>query len=248
MRVSFVDPKVVQVTREALLKHQPDWNALFSPDFEPPPAPNGIAQDQWPQIAEHVARAERVSLVVRSQGLEASASLFGDSVHALEVATVVAAATQVNAVTFEMLRSLLSCEIDEFVTYGIFIGLLTDLDVEHDRIVSLYEDFFQAASRAKARHPRWSERVASVQDGLASLYVQAGRLDDAHELFAKRHAAWATDLTAALAASRSFLSAGEVARAMHWLEVGATRADAIDRPMMAFRLRKKRESLRKRTS
>jgi len=252
VRLSFVEPSVVQIARDALVRYRDDWDELFAPQFEPPPVPADFAQGNlpqgnWPRIAEHVARAERVSAVVRNEGLEATIARFGDSTHAIEVATVVAAAAQIDEVTFELLRSLLSCEIDELIAYGGFLTLLLDVEGDRERVVSLYEQFCDAVCRMRSSDPGWSERVASVQDGLACLYVQVGRLDDAHELFARRHRD-ATDLTAALAASRSFLAAGHTGRSMQWLEIGAERADELDRPMMAFKLRKKREALRRRLS
>jgi hypothetical protein len=247
MRLSFVAPQIVAIARQALRPSDDAWGQLFTPGFQAPPAPDGIPAESWPRIAEHVARAERVSVVVREQGLEASEQQFGDSTHAVEVATVIAAASQFGQVSFELLQSLLSCEVDELVAYGGFISLLLDLEEDRERVVRLYEQFCEAVTRTVSSEPDWNDRVASVRDGLASLYVSVNRLDDAHQIFEARHGE-IDDLTAALAASRSFLARGHVARAMQWLELGAVRADEMDRPMMAFRLRKKRENLRKRVS
>lgn len=246
MRISFVEPRIVGIAREALQERGGDWESLFSPTFEPPPAPSDAPTDDWPRITEHVARAERVSSVARQEGLAATEARFGRSTHAIEVATVVAAAAHVDMVRFEMLQSLLSCKVDELIAYGGFITLLLESDEDPERVVRLYEEFCDASTRLESPVYRWEERVEALRDGLASLYVRVGRLDDAHSLFTERHES-AGDLTAALAASRAFLAAGHTARSMQWLDIGAERADALDRPTMAVRLREKLEALRRRT-
>ena len=94
----------------------------------------------------------------------------------------------------------------------------------------------------------WAERVAAVRDGLASYYVVCGRHEQADALYRTRHAEERSTLVVALGASRAFLSAGEVGRAILWLGLGAERAEALSRPDMAAKLRAKQDTLRTRQS
>lgn len=249
MRISWLSPDIVRATRAALQSRDPDWAAHFTPAFTPPPAPSGIDAAGWPAIAEHVARAERVSQVVREHGLDGALARFRHSPHPIELATVSAAATQVDRVTFEMIADLLGLDIDELIAYGGFLELLLHLGRDRrERALGVYERFSAAFAASPSSQAVWPERVAAVRDGLASFYVVCGRHEQAHALYAERHQEEQGNLTVALGASRAFLAAGEVGRAMVWLAQGAERADALGRPAMATRLRDKREALRARQS
>ncbi len=252
MRISWIEPGVVRATRAALVAHRSVWEEFFTPEFEPPPAaPAGVPSNEWPRIAEHVARAERVSATIRTQGLEGAVSAFAESDHAVEVATVIAAAATVEQVTFELLASLLRCEIDPNVLYGSYLAMLIEVgrsDGAEARTIALYEEFCAALRAVSTPLPMWSDRVGAVFDGLASLYASCGRGDDAHALYATRHEDQSEDLVVALGASRAFLSGGHVARAVVWLEIAASRAVELGRAPMAERLRHKAEALARRLS
>lgn len=252
MRISWLEADVIRAARAALDTHASDasdWDARWTPRFEPPPAPAGIDPGAWPHIAEHVARAERVSAVIRDRGLPAAMMAFRRSGHAIELATLVAAAVQVEQVTFELVADLLVCEIDDLVVYGQFLELLQQLGGQRrDRALDVYERFCQAFVAKSSSQPMWRDRVDAVRDGLAGFYVHCGRHDQAHALFAERHQEDARTLVVALAASRSFLAAGAVGRAVMWLGMGADRAGALGRADMEARLRAKQDALRARQS
>lgn len=247
MRVSCLEPDLVRAARSALKTPGSDWESLFTTGFAAPPAPGGVPEDQWPHIAEHVARAERVSSVVREQGIEPAIAAFGRSPHAVEVATVIAAASQVDSVDLGLLEALLTAEIDELVAYGEFLTILVSFGAE-DRVLDLYERFCANASSKQSDLVMWSDRVDAVRDGLASFYVACGHVQRAQELFEERHAEQQGDLVVALSASRAFLASGIVGRAVHWLGLGADRADELGREEMARTLRQKQVNLRKRMS
>jgi hypothetical protein len=248
VRISWLEPSVVRLARAALSAHRERWSEHFTPRFEAPPAPVELDQAAWPHIAEHVARAERVSTVVRENGLEAALAAFGGSSHAVELATLIAASVEIDAPDLVLVEALLQVDIDELVIYGSFLTLLVQLtdDSQLGRAIDLYERFVSAAQAKVTADPSWPERVRVARDGLAGLYVRAGRFENADLLFAVRHDEDRGDVAVALSASRAFLAAGEVARAVHWLGVGAERAGALQRTDMAELLRKKQDTLRKR--
>ncbi|HTM18866.1 MAG TPA: hypothetical protein VL172_00095 [Kofleriaceae bacterium] len=251
MRISWLQPEVIRAARDALISLDPDWEAHFLPQFQPPPEPDGFPGDDWPRVAEHVARAERVSRVVREQGIHGAVDEFGESTHAIELATLVAAAAQAEELTLELLESLLTAEVDELIAYGSFLGLLVEIGQQGgdaERVVDTYERFCRAAMDKRTDAEQWEDRVAAVRDGLASLYVACGRLEEAEAIFRDRHDEQPGDLVVALAAARAFLSHGAVARAMQWLGEGAHRARALGRPEMEARLRIKQDALRRRLS
>src|SRR5256885_307459 len=99
-------------------------------------------------------------------------------------------------------------------------------------------------------HVARAERVSkAVRDtGLADFYVGAGRLDDAEALFERRHEEDRGDVAVALSASRAFLAAGSISRAVRWLGIGAVRAAMLGRDELAGRLRRKQERVRERLS
>lgn len=247
MRISWLDSDVIRIARERLMDFHPDWGAHFMPHFEPPPAPPGVDPQSWPRIAEHVARAERVSQDIRERGLDAAIERFGDSDRAIELAILNAAALQSGEVAGELLVALLRCEVDDLIVYGPFLDMLQQLDQsEREQAVGAYEQFCEACRELASEQPMWRDRVSAVRDGLASFYVSCGRHEEGHEAFAERHREDAGSLLVALTASRVFLAAGAVSRAIAWLGTGAERAEALGRGDMASRLRNKQAALRKR--
>lgn len=250
MRISWLEPEVIRATRDALGTSVGDWDALLEAGSGWPPAPHGVPADAWPHIAEHVIRAERVSAVIREQGFHSAAAEFASSPHAIELATLASAAVASDSLELGMIESVLSCAIDELVVYGTFLALLVEVGTREDvgRMVGMYERFCRAARDLRTSSAEWPERVAAMRDGLGSAYVLCGRDEDAHELFEQRHAEARDDLVVALAASRAFLAAGNLSRSIHWLELGAARADDLGRDPMAEKLRRKAEALRTRLS
>ncbi len=249
MRISWLEPGQIAVAREAL-SARGDWATLFDPAFEPPPAPEGVADEDWPHIAEHVARAERVSQVLRTEGFQPARDKFGGSRHAIEQATLAAAAVEVDQLELALIEDVLSCEIDELVTYGTFLALLVELgaNAAPERMIRSYERFCEAAVGRESRSPVWEDRVEAIRDGLANVYVICGRHDEAHAMYEVRHREATEDLVVALAASRAFLASSNVARAVQWLGIGADRARELGRAAMETRLRQKADALRKRMS
>jgi hypothetical protein len=249
MRISWLAPDVISAARAALQARASDWGAHFSPGFEAPPAPENVEVRDWERVTEHVARAERVTEVVQQEGLEEALRRFAASPFAIEVATLAAAAHHVDQLTFELVALVLACDVDDLVFYAPFLRFLVELGASDlDKVVQVYEEFL-AAYGAKDSHERdWRERVAAVRDGLAGLYAHAGRLEDAHELFERRHAEDTEDVAVALTASRTFLGAGAVARSVQWLDTAITRANALRRPDLAKVLGEKQAALRKRLS
>ena len=249
MRISWLDQGAIVAARDALRANAEVWDEHFTPTFRPPPRPNGIAIRDWERVTEHVARAERVSAVVRDFGLDEARSRFGASPFAIEQATLAAAAHQGDELDFDMVASVLSCEIDALVFYAPFLELLLEMSRgDRDRALVVYERFSTAYAAVRSSANDWRERVGAVRDGLASAYVDSGRLDEGHALFVQRHDEDRDDAAVALSASRAFLAAGAVARAVHWLGVGVERAEALGRPELAEKLRGKITSLRQRLS
>ena len=249
VKVSWLSGEVVRAALFALDAPGRDWAQLFSPTFRPPAAPVEISKERWPRIAEHVARAERVSEVVRERGFEEAARQFGGSAHAVEVATVAAAAEDAGALGIDLLEPVFSCAIDEYVAYGTFLDLLSHRsDAEPARAIAIYERFATAVGEVRSDQPMWAERANVVRDGLAGLYVRRGRMEQAEAVFRARHVEERESLVVSLSASRAFLAAGAVSRAVEWLGLGAERAGELGRAKMAARLRKKQDVLRRRLS
>lgn len=249
MRISWLDPAIIDKVRAVLMAWYADWDVHFSPGFRVPPAPPGIPAERWPRVAEHVARAERVAQTAREQGLAAAEERFGGSAHAVERATVLAAAMHCDAARFEHVVAVLQADIDDLVLYGPFLELLENLAGEHERAraFDVYERFCRAAMAFESHEPMWREWAGALPEALAGLYVRAGRLDEAHALFLERHDAQADDVLVALAASRAFLAAGQVDRATYWIEAAGERALALGRTSLAERLRAKAARLRARS-
>lgn len=258
MRISWLSAEEVAAARQALQADGATWDDHFEwtteggkprAVFASPAEPPGVEHFDWPGITEHVARAERVSEVVRQHGLAAAMARFSGSGVAIEEATLAAAAHESDALDLEQVITVLQCEIDAYVFYAPFLQLLLELgrgDVE--RTVKTYEDFVDAYARALAHVPHGRKRIGAVRDGLADVYVSAGRIDEAEALFERRHEEDREDVAVALSASRAFLAAGSISHAVRWLGVGAGRAQSLGRHELAERLRKKAEAVRKRLS
>jgi hypothetical protein len=250
MRISWLSAAEIAVAREALTANDATWDDHFRPEFASPAVPpEGVRLPDWERITEHVARAERVSEVVRAQGLDAARARFGDTRVAIEAATLAAAAHEGEVLELDQVIDVLRCSIDNYVFYAPFLELMISLgQAQADLTVRTYEEFVAAYARSLAGVPHGSERVRAVRDGLADLYVTAGRLEDAEALFERRHEEDQGDVAVALSASRAFLAAGSVSRAVRWLGIGAARAAGLGRGELAARLRQKQETVRKRLS
>jgi hypothetical protein len=250
MRISWLTADDIAAARAALTAGGLGWDDHFgSEGFASPAVPSGRRADEWERITEHVARAERVSQVVREYGLEEARARFADSKFAIEVATLAAAAHEGAQLDLETVLGVLRCSIDSLVFYAPFLELMVELGREQvERTVGAYEAFVIEYARAVVDVPRGQERIGAVRDGLADYYVSAGRLEDAEALFARRHDEDRGDVAVALSASRAFLAAGSVSHAVRWLAMGVERAASLGRKEMAIKLSEKLERVRERLS
>jgi hypothetical protein len=249
MRISWLSAEEIALARRALTAGGATWDDHFAPEFATPALPEGNGFLDWPGITEHVARAERVSEIVREQGLDAARARFAGSNIAIEAATLAAAAHEDHALDLDQVLGVLRCEIDSYVFYAPFLELMIELARgDLDVAVAPYEEFAAAYAAALARVPHGAARVGAVRDGLADFYVSAGKLDKAQQLFEVRHDEDQGDVAVALSASRAFLAAGSLSLAVRWLGVGAARATVLGRTELATRLKQKQEAVRKRLS
>ena len=250
MRISWLTADEIAIAREALTTGGKSWEDHFvANEFVgvPQPADNTIID--WREVTEHVARAERVSQVVRDFGIEDAQAKFGSSPLAIEAATLASAQHEGGELDIQQVMGVLAKPIDSLVFYAPFLELLIEKgrgDVE--LTVRAYEDFAAAYSRALVDVPRSHERIGAVRDGLADFYVAVGKLDEAEALFQQRHDEDQADVAVALSASRAFLAAGSVSHAVRWLGVGADRATDLGRSELATRLREKQGRVRERLS
>lgn len=249
MRISWLSADEIAAARRALKASGQSWDDHFAPEFDVPAEPPGLEHFDWAHMTEHVARAERVSEVVREQGLEAARARFAGTDVAIEAATLAAAAHLDDALELDEVIGVLQCEIDSYVFYAPFLELMLELGKRDlDRAVKAYEDFVESYANVLSKVPHGTPRVAAVRDGLADVYVTAGRIDEAEALFETRHEEDRNDVAVALSAARAFLAAGSISHAVRWLGVGAGRAQALGRDELATRLRQKQEAVRKRLS
>ena len=92
MRISWLSAEEIAAARQALKAEGASWDDHFALKpgasqllgdaarnevFASPTEPPGLEHFDWAGITEHVARAERVSEVVREQGLAAAMARFG---------------------------------------------------------------------------------------------------------------------------------------------------------------------------
>jgi len=249
MRISWLSAAEIASARQALSADGATYDDHFAPGFVVPPVPAGTNLLDWAGITEHVARAERVSQVVREAGLEVARARFAGSRIAIEAATLAAAAHESDALSLDEVLGVLSCTIDGYVFYAPFLELMVSLaDRQIDRVVQAYEAFVAAYAQALGEIPHGPERVGAARDGLADFYVSAGRFDEAEALFERRHEEDQGDVAVALSASRAFLAAGSISHAVRWLGVGAVRAATLGRDELANRLRTKQARVRARLS
>jgi len=248
MRISWLSATEIAAARQALTAGGAGYDDHFRPDFVAPLAP-ADAPAEWSAITEHVARAERISKVVREEGLEAARKRFAGSRVAIEAATLAAAAHQGDELALDEVIGVLECAIDGYVFYAPFLELMVAMSrSEVDRAVRAYEDFVAAYAWALRDVGHGAERIGAARDGLADFYVSAGRLDEAEALFERRHDEDRGDVAVALSASRAFLAAGSISHAVRWLGIGAVRAATLGRDELASRLRTKQERVRERLS
>jgi tetratricopeptide (TPR) repeat protein len=263
MRISWLSAEEIAAARRALKAGGASWDDHFEgtptvsgegtlaarDTFASPAEPPGLEHFDWAGITEHVARAERVSEVVREQGLAAAMARFSGSGVAIEEATLAAAAHLDDALDLDQVVGVLRCDIDTYVFYAPFLELMLSLGRgDLHRTVRTYEEFVEAYASALSRVPHGAVRVGAVRDGLADVYVSAGMIEQAEELFERRHEEDRDDVAVALSASRAFLAAGSISHAVRWLGVGAGRAQALGREELATRLRQKQDAVRKRLS
>ncbi|HEY3802340.1 MAG TPA: hypothetical protein VGL61_07020 [Kofleriaceae bacterium] len=249
MRISWLSAEEIAAARRALTAGGATWEDHFAPDFKTPAEPADLALLDWPSVTEHVARAERVSEIVREHGLTPARARFAGSHVAIEAATLAAAAHEDDALELGEVIGVLECPIDIYVFYAPFLELLIQKTRDDlARAVSTYEQFADAYAAVLAQVPHGAARVGAMRDGLADLYVTAGMIDRAEALFEVRHEEDRADVAVALSASRAFLAAGSVSHAVRWLGMGAVRADVLGRGDLANKLREKQASVRKRLS
>jgi hypothetical protein len=254
MQISWVQPELEARVRQALIAGRRSWEETLVNEVVVVVEPLAdVDAGQWPVLAEHVARAERVRESVAQVGLAAAAHRFGDSPHAVEraaLAQALAASAAGGLDELTLVRGVLSCAIDERVAYGHFQARLVELAVTADPsgTVAAIERFVAAATDYPAQDPSWRERTRAAQDGLASLYARVGRHGDAEGLWTRRFDEDPHDTTVAISAARAFLEASAVARAVAWLERGAGRARTAGRGDLAERLASKAGALRRRLS
>src|SRR5438270_6208428 len=123
MRISWLSAEEIAAARQALRAGGATWDDHFTPDFASPEPADARFLD-WEGITEHVARAERVSEVVREQGLAAARARFAASGVAIEAATLAAAAHQDGALDLDQVIKVLRCDIDSYVFYAPFLELM----------------------------------------------------------------------------------------------------------------------------
>jgi hypothetical protein len=250
MRISWLSADEIATARGALTTGGKSWDDHFaSGEFAGVAQPAGASVDDWAHVTEHVARAERVSQVVRDYGFEEALSRFAGSGIAIEAATLAAAAYAGEVLDLDRVIGVLGCEIDSLVFYAPFLELMIGLGKDQiDRTVETYEEFVGRYANAIVTAPRGIERIGAMRDGLADYYVSAGRFDDAESLFETRHEEDRGDVAVALSASRAFLAAGSVSHAVRWLGVGAERAIKLGKGDLATKLLEKQGRVRERLS
>src|SRR5580698_5816052 len=160
MRISWLSAEEIAAARTALSAGGAAWDDHFRPEFQAPAEPVDVVLLDWPHVTEHVARAERISEIVRVQGLAAARAQYGDSRIAIEAATLAAAAHEDDALELPQVIGVLECPIDSYVFYAPFLELL----VEKSRgnlatAVGHYDQFADAYEAALSQVPHGKARV-----------------------------------------------------------------------------------------
>ena len=260
MRISWLSPTQLHAARRQFVKNVPlgadgalDWERCFTPDFVVPTAPTEIDSVHWPLIAEHVARAERITAVLQADGLAAARERFAHSGVAIEAATLAAAARFADELVLADVVRALRCPIDPYLFYANLLELLVALqpmqvgEAPGDSLQE-YETFVGKYQRCLQAFDFGGERIAVAFDGLADLLVARGVYERAETIFLRRHDEESGDVSVALSASRAYLAAGLFAAAVAWLERGSARARHLGRHDMASKLDAKRDVIDRRMS
>lgn len=250
MRISWLTAEEIAAARQALTAGGASYEDHFAPGFTTPPrGPDDPQFLDWEGVTEHVARAERVSRIVREEGFDAAMQRFGASGNAIEAATLAAAAYEGEVLALDQVIGVLQCPVDPYVFYAPFLELMVELGIDQlPRIVGVYEQFVSSYARVLGEIPHGPEKVGAVRDGLADFYVRAGQLDEAEALFRQRHDEDRGDVAVALSASRAFLAAKSISHAVRWLGEAAARAAVLGRSEMAVQLKQKQDRVRERLS
>src|SRR5512139_897612 len=162
MRISWLSAEEIAAARRALKASGASWDDHFAPDFDVPAEPPGLEHFDWAHLTEHVARAERVSEVVREQGLDAARARFAGTDVAIEAATLAAAAHLDDALELDEIVRVLQCEIDSYVFYAPFLELMLEKGrSDLDRTVKTYEAFVESYANALSKVPHGTPRVAA---------------------------------------------------------------------------------------
>src|SRR5688572_26870313 len=140
MRISWLSADLIALARHALTADGARWDDHFvDGQFASPTPVAGLDIRDWESITEHVARAERVSEVVREHGFEEAVARFAGSNIAIEEATLAAAAHEAGLLDLDRVIGVLRCAIDNLVFYAPFLKLMTDLGrSDLDRTVKAY--------------------------------------------------------------------------------------------------------------
>src|SRR4051794_9246814 len=112
MRISWLTADEIAAARQALTADGRGYEDHFGPAFAAPPEPAGGRLFDWTGVTEHVARAERVSQLVREAGLAAARARFGGTSFAIEAATLAAAAHEAGELALDETVGVLACPID----------------------------------------------------------------------------------------------------------------------------------------
>src|SRR5438045_6870598 len=116
MRISWLSAEQIAAARQALTAGGATWDDHFEGTrFASPAQPAGVQIAAWEHVTEHVARAERVSEVVREAGLDVANARFAGSGIAIEAATLAAAAHESGVPELDRVLRGLACAIDTSV-------------------------------------------------------------------------------------------------------------------------------------
>ena len=119
MRISWLAAAEIATARQALTDDGKTWADHFgAATFVAPPIPPNVGLLDWDRVTEHVARAERVSEVIREVGLDVARTRFAGEHHAIEAATLAAAAFEADRLAFDAVGGELLVELGYEVGRG----------------------------------------------------------------------------------------------------------------------------------